>query len=38
MGRTTTIRGRAKMRDAIALLYLLLALAGSLVARIPDAF
>jgi len=26
------------MRDAIVLLYLLLALAGSLVARIPDAF
>jgi hypothetical protein len=26
------------LRDAIALLYLLLALAGSLVARIPEAF
>jgi hypothetical protein len=37
-GRTTTIRGRAKMREAVALLYLLLALAGSLVARIPHVF
>jgi hypothetical protein len=26
------------LRDAIALLYLLLALAGSLVARLPEAF
>jgi len=26
------------MRDAVALVYLLLALAGSLAARIPDAF
>jgi hypothetical protein len=26
------------LRDAIALLYLLLALAGSLIARLPEAF